>query len=84
MAPRLGATYAIEIETTSKPRADYKAPEYMALDLPAAPAVMVGDEVVAEGSDVNEQELEGVICRQLGIPEPEPRKAGMLDRFFRE
>ena len=85
MAPRLGAKYPIEIEMTSKPRAHYKTPEYMELDLPAAPAIMAGDEVVAEGSDVNEHELEGVICRQLGLlPEPEPGKDGILGRLFRK
>ena len=47
MAPRLGAKYPIAIEMTSKPRAHYKTPEYMELDLPAAPAIMAGDEVVA-------------------------------------
>ena len=84
MAPRVGAKYPIEIEMTSKPRAQYKTPEYMELDLPAAPAIMAGDEVVAEGSDVNEHKLEGVICRQLGLPEPEPSKDGILDRLFRK
>jgi hypothetical protein len=84
MAPRLGAKYPIEIEMTSKPRAHYKTPEYMELDLPAAPAIMAGDKVVAEGSDVNEHELEGVICRQLGLPEPEPGKDGILGRLFRK
>jgi hypothetical protein len=84
MAPRLGAKYPIEIEMTSKPRAHYKTPEYMELDLPAAPAIMAGDKVVAEGSDVNEHELEGVICRQLGLPGPEHNKDGILGRLFRK
>jgi hypothetical protein len=84
MAPRLGAKYPIEIETTSKPRADYSSLDYMNLNLPKAPAIIVGDEVVAEGSDVNESELEGVICRQLGLPEPEPSKDGILGRLFRK
>ena len=39
--PRLGQKYAIEIETISKPIADYQTDEYFELDLPTAPAVMV-------------------------------------------
>jgi len=42
MMPRLGSTYPIEIEVTSKPIADYQTDEYFELDLPVAPAVMVG------------------------------------------
>jgi hypothetical protein len=83
MAPRLGAKYPIEIEMTSKPRAHYKTPEYMELDLPAAPAIMAGDEVVAEGSDIPEHKLETAICRHLGLPEPQPPKEGILSRFLK-
>ncbi len=66
----------------SNPRAHYKSPEYMELDLPAAPAIKVDDDVVVEGSDMDEQELEGVICRQLGLPQPEAKKEGVLGRLF--
>jgi hypothetical protein len=70
MLPRLGDTYDIEIELTSKPNAEYQTDEYFELDLPTAPAVMVGDEVVVEGADVSEEKLEACICRHLGLPEP--------------
>ena len=80
--PRLGKKYEIEIETISKPKAEYQTDEYFSLDLPAAPAVMVHDEIVVEGSDVAEEAIEGVICRHLGLPEPEQQKKGILDRFF--
>ena len=46
---RLGESYDIDIEVTSKPRADYNTDEYFALDLPVAPAIMVGDEIITEG-----------------------------------
>ena len=83
MMPRLGAKYKnIEIEVTSKPIAEYQTDEYFELDLPGAPAVMVGDEIVVEGSDVPEDKLEGFICRHLGLAEPEPQKKGMLGRLF--
>lgn len=82
MMPRLGAKYQIGIETISKPKAEYQTDEYFELDLPVAPAVMVGDEILAEGSDVPEDKLEATIRRQLGLPTPEPKKKGMLGRFF--
>lgn len=84
MAPRLAAKYQIEIENTSKPRAEYQTDEYFELDLPTAPAVMVGEEIVVEGADVDEYELEKTICRLLSLPEPEPMaKKGLLGRIFK-
>lgn len=80
MMPGLGETYAIEIETTSKPKEDYMTDEYFELDLPVAPAVMVGAEIVVEGTDVDQHKLESEICRQLGLPEPE--KKGFIDRIL--
>ena len=80
--PRLGAKYQIEIETIAKPNQEYQTDVYFELDLPAAPAVMVGDEIVVEGSDVAEDTLEGTICKQLGLPAPEPKKKGILGRLL--
>ena len=82
MMPRLGSKYPLEFELTSKPKADYQTDEYFELDLPLAPAVMVGEEIVVEGSDVAEDKLEAAICRHLGLPEPEPTKKGFLARLF--
>ena len=82
LMPRLGQKYQIEIETISKPKAEYLTDDYFALDLPAAPAVMVGEEIVVEGSDVAEKTLEAVIRRHLGLPEPQHAKRGILDRLF--
>ena len=82
MVPRLGQRYAFEAEVISKPIADYQTDEYFELDLPAAPAIMVGEEIVVEGTDVAEDRLEAVICRHLGLPEPEPQKKGFLGRIF--
>jgi len=69
--PRLGKKYDIEIETISKPRAEYQTDEYFELELPVAPAVMVDDEILVEGGDVSEQELEAAVCRHLGLPAPD-------------
>ena len=68
MMPRLGEKYQdIEIEVISKPNAEYQTDEYFELDLPAAPAVMVGEEIVVEGSNVAQEKVEAVICRCLGL-----------------
>ena len=80
--PRLGKTYNIEVEVTSKPKAEYGTDEYYELDLPVAPAVMVGDTIVTEGKDVEEIEIEKEICRQLGLPAPDSGKKGIIDRLF--
>jgi len=83
MIPRLGQKYEIQIETISKPKAEYQTDEYFELDLPVAPAVMVDEEIVVEGTDVSEDKLETVICQHLGIPTPKPRKKGMLERLIK-
>ena len=80
--PRLGKKYPIEVQVISKPIAEYQTDEYFELDLPTAPAVMVGKEIVVEGADVAEEHLEAVICRHLGLPAPEPQKKGFLARLL--
>jgi hypothetical protein len=83
MMPRLGEKYTeIEIEVTSKPMAEYQNDEYFALDLPVAPAVMVGEEIVVEGAGVTQDKVEKVLCRHLGLPEPDSAKQGILGRLF--
>jgi hypothetical protein len=82
MMPRLGQKYEIQIDTISKPKAEYQTDDYFELDLPTAPAVMVDDEIVVEGSDVAEDKLENVIRKHLGLPDLEPEKKGVLGRLF--
>ena len=81
--PRLGKKYEIEIEVTSKPIAQYQTDEYFELDLPVAPAVMVGEEIVVEGANVDEDKVGAFIRRHLGLPEAESRIKSMLSRLFR-
>jgi hypothetical protein len=64
----LGGKYKLEIQTTSKPNLAYRTDEYGKLGLPIAPAIMVGDELVVQGSDVDEEKVEAVIRRHLGLP----------------
>jgi hypothetical protein len=78
----LGEKYPVEFDITSKPKSDYETDEYFALDLPVAPAVMVGDDIVVEGSDLSEYDLELSICRHLGLPEPD--RQGLLGRLFKK
>jgi hypothetical protein len=80
MMPRLGEKYQVEIDVTSKPNSEYLTDDYFALDLPVAPAVMVGDNILVEGSDVSDFELESAICCDLGLPVPE--KKGVLNRLL--
>jgi hypothetical protein len=82
MMPRLGEKYPIEIEVLSKPIAEYQTDEYFELDLPVAPAVMVGEEILVEGTDVSEHQVEIRICRRLGLPEPDAPKKGVLSRLL--
>jgi hypothetical protein len=82
MVPRLGQKYPIETEFISKPIAEYQTEEYFELDLPVAPAVMVGEEIVVEGSDVTEDTLEAKIRLHLGLPPLEMEKKGILGRWF--
>jgi len=83
MIPGLGKKYKIQIETISKEKSEYMTDEYFELDLPVAPAVMVGDEILVEGSDISQQKLESAICRHLGLPEPEDTSKGFLDRVIK-
>ena len=82
MMPGLGEKYEIDIETMSKPKADYLTDEYFELELPVAPAVMVGEEIVVEGADISQDKLESAICQQLGLPESEPAKKGIIGRLL--
>ena len=59
--PRLGAKYDIEMVTIEKPKDEYMTDEYFELDLPVAPAILVGDEIVVEGSDISKKKLEAAI-----------------------
>ncbi len=82
MLPRLGQKCDIEVEVMSKPISEYNTDEYFELELPVAPAVMVDDEVVVEGSNVAEDKLENIIRTHLGLPSLEPEKKGVLGRLF--
>jgi hypothetical protein len=82
MLPRLGQKYDIEVEVMSKPIAEYNTDEYFELELPVAPAIMVEEEIVVEGSDVSDDKLENVIRQHLNLPALEPGKRGIMGRLF--
>jgi hypothetical protein len=82
MIPVLGQKYEINVEVTTKPKAEYMTDEYFALDLPVAPAVMVGDEIVVEGANIGQFEIETAICKQLNLSPPEPQRKGFLKKLF--
>ncbi len=83
MASRLGAEYPVEFEITSKPKADYQTDDWADTDLPCAPAIMIGEEVVTEGSDIPEEKVVNEIRKQLNMPPLEPEKKGVLGRLFK-
>lgn len=68
MLPRLGELFPDAIEVISKPRTEYQTVEYAAFGLPKAPAIMVGNEIIIEGKDIDDSVLEAAICRHLGPP----------------
>ena len=80
--PRLGQKYELEVEVLSKPIAEYNTDEYFELELPVAPAIMVEDEIVVEGSDVSEEKLENAIRAKLGQEPIVIEKKGVLGRLF--
>jgi hypothetical protein len=80
--PRLGKKYEIEVEILSKPIAEYNTDEYFELELPVAPAIMVDDQIVVEGSDVSEEKLENAIRAKLGLEPVVLEKKGVLGRLF--
>jgi hypothetical protein len=80
----LGEKYDVGIEIISKPRKEYSSEEYAKMDLPVAPAIMLGEEIVVEKSDISEEKLESVICKHLGLPPPEPLKKGLLGRLLKK
>ncbi len=85
MLHRLGQKYEIEVETISKPRAEYQTAEYLKLGLPPAPAAMVAEELVSQGLNISEEKIEAAIRRHLGLPElPQEAKKGILERLFKK
>jgi hypothetical protein len=65
MLPRLGKKFDAVFEVMEKPRHEYQSMAYAELGLPKAPAIMVGSEVIVEGRDIEEQELEKILGRIL-------------------
>lgn len=57
MLPRLGGEPGVKVEVTSLPREEYRREDYLRSGLPAAPAIMIDDEVVAQGADIAEDRL---------------------------
>jgi hypothetical protein len=83
MASRLGAEYPVEIETTSKPLAEYRTDEWVDTELPCAPAIMIGEEVVAEGPDITDDKVIAEMRKQLAMPPLEPEKKDLIGRLFK-
>jgi hypothetical protein len=63
MLSRLDSRVDLAIEVISKTREAYRCDDYFALDLPLAPAIMVGEEIVVEGKDIDEATVAAAIRR---------------------
>jgi hypothetical protein len=68
MLPRLGELFPDAIEIISKPRHEYQTIAYAELVLPKAPAIMVGNEIITEGKDIDDSVLEKAIGCLLERP----------------
>ncbi len=76
MIPRLGEKYELEIEMVSKPNQEFRTEEYTKSGLPVPPAIMVADELVAQGCDVDEEKVEVAIRRHLAQNGKEGKQDG--------
>ena len=63
MLPGVGGKYHLELETIAKTRDAYRTAAYQATGLPAAPAIMVDDELVIQGGPISEAVLDSAILR---------------------
>ena len=66
--PRLGEKYELNVEEISRSREAYQSDAYKSSGLPAAPAVIVEDEIAAQGPGISTEKIEAVIRRHLGLP----------------
>lgn len=70
--PRLGEKYEIEVEAVFRSREEYQSDAHRAAGLPAAPAVLVEEELAAQGPEITAEKIEAVIRRHLGLPPLNP------------
>jgi len=61
----MGDKYNLEIEMISKTRDAYRTADYQATGLPAAPAIMLDDELVVQGGPISEEALEAAVHHHL-------------------
>lgn len=65
MLPRLGKEFTMDVESISKPRQEYQSKAYAELGQPKAPAITIDGEIIIEGRDINELELENILRQRL-------------------
>jgi hypothetical protein len=57
MLPRVGEEAEIEIKIIARTRQEFQSAAYAELGLPRAPAIMINDEMIAAGQDIEEHRL---------------------------
>lgn len=65
MLPRLGEIEEVKVGITSLPREEYRTEKYRQSGLPAAPAIMIDEEVVTQGADLTEERLRELLAARL-------------------
>lgn len=63
MIPGLGEKYGVTVEVILQPRQEYAGESYSKLGLPIAPAIIIGEQVLVEKSDITEEKFELAIQR---------------------
>lgn len=65
MASGLEAGDGIAVEIIIKTKEAYRSEDHKRSNLPAAPAVMIGDDIIVQGADLSEKQLEEAIAGYL-------------------
>lgn len=66
MMSGLDKKYPVQINVVSKPFSEYRNLKYQESKLPVAPAIMIGQEVLVQGQDIQQHDLEKAIRARLG------------------
>lgn len=82
MLSRLDAKYDVQFEVISHPREYFKTEAWQQGKMPAAPAIVIDDEVITVGKDIKEELLEAAICRHLGLSVPSKGEGGFWARYL--
>lgn len=61
----MSAKHSVNVEIVTHTRDYYRSDEWSETDLPCAPAIMIDDDVIVEGENISEEDLESEIAQRL-------------------